>query len=168
MSFVEVQNSAFPAGHILPCNPSLCWQRQKRGFRQEASQLCAKSSSSSLKSLCEQTGSCCSDEISGVCCKPRQWRTLGSREALAACVVLPGTGNYWDLPLLVPSARHSYRARTCSSRWSGCNSVWSQQHSSSLTNRDKKAAPVVNLQLDKYIYMCVTSVWRMEQVTGGF
>lgn len=95
--FWKVQNSALPAGHILPCNPSLCWQRQKRGFRQEASQLCANSSSSSLKSLREQIGSCCSDEIRGVCCKLRHWRALSSREALAACTVLPGPGNYWKL-----------------------------------------------------------------------
>lgn len=160
--------TALPAGHILPCNPSLCWQRQKRGFRQEASQLCAKSSSSSLKSLHEQTGSGCSDEISSVCSKLRQWRTLGSREALAACVVFPGTGNYWELPLLVPSAHYSYRARTCSNRWGGCNPAWSKQHSSSLTIRDKRAAPRAILQLDKYIHICVTSVRRMEQVTGRF
>lgn len=45
-----------------------------------------------LKSLREQTGNGCADEISGVCCKPTRLRAPGSREALAACLALTGTG----------------------------------------------------------------------------
>ena len=45
-----------------------------------------------LKSLREQTGNGCADEISGVYCKPMQLRAPGSREALAASMALPGTG----------------------------------------------------------------------------
>lgn len=66
-----------------------------------------------LKSLCEQTGIDCTDELSNICCKPR---APGSREALAACLGIPGAGNYWEFPPRVPFAGYSHGAGTCSNK----------------------------------------------------
>lgn len=61
-----------------------------------------------LKSLREQTGNGCADEISGVCCKPTRLRAPGSREALAACLALTGTGELPGIatpPWVIPTER---------------------------------------------------------------